>query len=128
MLLVYFIRPYGTLPVYLQSVIILAIFLLGIPAASEAERYFKKKDPGACVIDEVPGQMVALLLVPKAMGIWPFVAGFFLFRGFDILKPFPIKHLEKAPGGLGIMIDDVGAGLMALGTLHLGIYLYHIIL
>ena len=116
-LLVYWIRPYWHAPVYLQLAVIFFVFLVGIPAASYTERHFDKEDPGHCVIDEVAGQMLSLLLVPHVL--WIYIAGFFLFRFFDILKPFPIKYLEKAPRGVGIMIDDLGAGLYALAFLHL---------
>ena len=120
--LVYFIRPYWQAPVYIQLAIILAVFLLGIPAASHAEKHFDKEDPRYCVIDEVAGQMISLLLIPHTIGLY--AAGFVIFRIFDIIKPFPIKHLEKAPQGIGIMIDDVAAGLYSLGLLHLLIYIF----
>jgi phosphatidylglycerophosphatase A len=120
--LVYFIRPYWQAPVYIQLVIIFGVFLLGIPAASHAEKHFDKEDPRYCVIDEVAGQMISLLLIPHSIGLY--IAGFFIFRFFDIIKPFPIKHLEKAPQGVGIMIDGVAAGLYALGLLHLLIYIF----
>lgn len=120
--LVFFIAPYWQASVYWQIPVIAAIFFIGIPAASYAEIHFKKKDPGHCVIDEVAGQMVSLLFISHEPVYY--IAGFFLFRFFDIIKPFPIRLLEKFPRGLGIMIDDIGAGLYALGSLHLGIYLY----
>lgn len=119
--IVYFVKPYWQAPVYIQGIVIFIIFLLGIPAANYAEKHFKKKDPRQCVIDEVPGQMISLLLVPHLPGLY--IAGFFLFRFFDILKPFPIRRLEKIAGGLGIMLDDIAAGLYALGVLHLLIYI-----
>ena len=115
--LVYFIRPYWQAPFYIQLAAIFLVFLVGIPAARYAEIHFDKEDPGHCVIDEVAGQMLSLLLVPHSPGLY--LAGFFLFRFFDIFKPFPIKHLEKAPHGVGIMIDDIGAGLYALALLQL---------
>ena len=121
-LLVYFIRPYWEAPPYIQLAIILAVFLLGIPAASHAEKHFDKEDPRYCVIDEVAGQMISLLWIPHSIGLY--AAGFLIFRFFDIVKPFPIKHLEKAPQGIGIMIDDVAAGLYSLGLLHLLIYIF----
>lgn len=121
-ILVYFIRPYWQAPVYIQLVIIFAVFILGIPAASHAEKHFDKEDPRPCVIDEVAGQMISLLLIPHSIGLY--IAGFFIFRFFDIIKPFPIKHLEIAPHGIGIMIDDVAAGLYSLGLLHLLIYIF----
>ncbi len=121
-LLVYFIRPYWEAPPYIQLVIILAVFLLGIPAASHAEKHFDKEDPRYCVIDEVAGQMISLLWIPHSIGLY--AAGFLIFRFFDIVKPFPIKYLEKAPQGIGIMIDDIAAGLYSLGLLHLLIYIF----
>ncbi len=120
--LVYFIKPYWQAPVYLQIAVIVFIFLLGIAIASVAEKHFNKKDPRPCVIDEVAGQMVSLLLVPHTISFY--IAGFLLFRLFDILKPFPIRSIEKIPGGFGVMLDDIVAGLYALGVLHLYLYLF----
>ena len=120
--LVYFIKPYWQAPLYIQIAAIVIVFVLGIPAASAAEKHFNKKDPRPCVIDEVAGQMLCLLLVPH--NIYLYGAGFFLFRLFDILKPFPVRNAEKIPGGFGIMLDDIAAGLYALGVLHLYLYLF----
>jgi phosphatidylglycerophosphatase A len=121
MLLIYFIRPYWTAPVYIQLIAIAVVFLIGIPASRQAEEHFEAKDPGQCVIDEVAGQMIALLWVPHT--IIHYIIAFILFRIFDILKPPPIRLLERVPHGTGIMLDDVAAGLYALGLIHLGIYL-----
>jgi len=69
------------------------------------------------VIDEVAGQLVALIAVPLA---WKtFLAGFILFRVFDIVKPPPVRQLEALHEGAGIVLDDVAAGLYALGFMHL---------
>ncbi|NTV81952.1 MAG: phosphatidylglycerophosphatase A, partial [Candidatus Aminicenantes bacterium] len=78
-----------------------------------------RPDPGRIVIDEVVGQLLALAFLP---GAWvPVAVAFALFRFFDIIKPWPIRRLERLPGGWGIMADDVGAGLAAavLGRLIL---------
>ncbi len=120
--LVYFIKPYWQAPIYVQIISIFIIFILGLPAASAAEKHFDKKDPRPCVIDEVAGQMVALLLVPHT--IYFYAAGFFLFRVFDVLKPPPVSTSEKIPGGLGTMLDDILAGLYALGLLQLYIHIF----
>lgn len=120
--LVYFIKPYWQAPIYLQIAAIVIVFVLGIPAASAAERHFKRKDPRPCVIDEVAGQMVSLLLIPHSISFY--IAGFLLFRLFDIVKPFPVRNTEKIPGGFGIMLDDIVAALYALGVLHLYLYLF----
>ena len=72
------------------------------------------------MIDEVAGQLVALLFVPH-MPLY-YASAFILFRIFDILKPFPIRRLEKIGGGLGIMVDDIAAGFYTLAVIQLYIY------
>lgn len=99
----------------------IAITLVGIPAATRVARASAKKDPGFVVIDEVAGQLISLIAVPLA---WKsFVAGFILFRVFDILKPPPVRQLERLPEGTGIVIDDVGAGIYALAVMQLLLHL-----
>jgi phosphatidylglycerophosphatase A len=94
-----------------------AITLIGIPAATQVARGSGIKDPQFVVIDEVAGQLVALIAAPLA---WKsFLAGFILFRAFDIVKPPPVRQLEALPEGTGIVLDDVAAGLYALGCVHL---------
>ena len=89
---------------------------LGIAAATKAERFFGRKDPGQVVIDEVVGQMLTLAVWPDAP--WPWLlAGFLIFRAFDVLKPYPARRMENAPGGWGIMLDDVVAGVYGLAAL-----------
>ena len=93
------------------------ITLIGIPAATRVARAAAVKDPQFVVIDEVAGQLVTLIAVPLT---WKtFLAGLILFRVFDILKPFPIRRLERLPEGTGIVVDDLGAGLYALAIMHL---------
>jgi phosphatidylglycerophosphatase A len=85
---------------------------LGIPAASVAARESGRKDPGFVVIDEVAGQLIALIAITPD---WPHaLLALLLFRFFDILKPPPIRRLEGLPEGLGIVVDDLGAGIYAL--------------
>ena len=94
-----------------------AVTIIGIPAATRVARATGLKDPQFVVIDEVAGQLVALIAVPLA---WKtFLAGLILFRVFDIWKPFPIRRLERLPEGIGIVVDDLGAGLYALAIVHL---------
>jgi phosphatidylglycerophosphatase A len=94
-----------------------AVTIIGIPAATLVARGAGLKDPQFVVIDEVAGQLVALIAVPLA---WKtFLAGLILFRVFDIWKPFPIRRLERLPEGTGIVVDDLGAGLYALAVMHL---------
>ena len=85
--------------------------LIGIPAASIVARESGREDPGLVVIDEVAGQLFALIFLPAD---WQHAAlGLLLFRLFDITKPPPIRQLERLHGGVGIMMDDVAAGLIA---------------
>ncbi len=95
----------------------LLITLIGIPAATRVARATGGKDPQFVVIDEVAGQLIALIAVPLA---WKtFLAGLILFRGFDIIKPPPVRQLEKLPEGTGIVLDDVAAGIFAFVVMHL---------
>lgn len=101
------------------------VVVIGIPAATRVARAASLKDPQFVVIDEVAGQLIALIAAPIT---WKcLLAGFILFRGFDIVKPPPVRMLERLPEGFGIVIDDVGAGLYALLVmqllLHFGILL-----
>jgi phosphatidylglycerophosphatase A len=99
----------------------LAVTALGIRPSTVVARESGVKDPGFVVIDEVAGQLIALIGVPLD---WKYLlAGFILFRGFDITKPFPLRRLESLPEGTGIMMDDVGAGLYALLLLQVWIHL-----
>ncbi len=95
----------------------LAATAIGIPAATRVAREAGKTDPGCVVIDEVAGQWLTLLFAPVR---WKtLLAGFILFRAFDMLKPFPVRRLEGLPGGWGIVADDLGAGVYALAALEL---------
>jgi phosphatidylglycerophosphatase A len=102
----------------LMAFMLLVIFLvamIGIWAASRTEKLQQKKDPSIVVIDEVAGQMIALLSGPFWVQTWwSILTAFILFRLFDIWKPYPIRRLEGLESGLGIMADDLGAGVYAL--------------
>ena len=87
---------------------------IGIWAADRTQDLLRKKDPSAVVIDEVAGFMTAMLLLPMTWS--SLLLAFFLFRIFDVLKPFPIKHLEKLKGGFGIVLDDLLAGVYAFAA------------
>lgn len=103
-----------------EIILSIAITLLGIAPSTTVARESGDKDPGFVVIDEVAGQMIALIGTPLQ---WKYlILSFILFRGFDIVKPFPLRRLERLPEGTGIMMDDVGAGIYALVLLQLGIY------
>ncbi|GGA63717.1 phosphatidylglycerophosphatase A [Edaphobacter acidisoli] len=94
-----------------------AVTLIGIPAATIVARESGLEDPGHVVIDEVAGQLIALAICPPN---WAHaILAFLLFRAFDILKPPPIRQLERLPEGTGIMLDDIAAGLYALAIFSL---------
>ena len=101
-------------------VLTIGLSLIGIWAASRAERLMGKKDPSQVVIDEVAGQLVTFMFVP-AYFLHPLMilVGFVLFRAFDIIKPYPIRRVEGLHGGLGIVGDDIVAGLYAGAALAL---------
>ncbi|MCM3902357.1 MAG: phosphatidylglycerophosphatase A [Pyrinomonadaceae bacterium] len=105
------------LPIFIatQLVLITLITLVGIWAASRTEKLLGRKDPGKVVVDEVAGQLIALLpLVPRLDPGWiSILLAFLLFRLFDIVKPYPARRLEGLESGLGIMADDVVAGAYA---------------
>jgi phosphatidylglycerophosphatase A len=84
---------------------------IGVWAAHHAERIFEKQDDGRIVIDEIAGMLVSLALLP--VGFTVAIVGFLLFRLFDIVKPPPCRWLESLHGGLGVMADDVFAGVYA---------------
>ena len=109
-------------PAVLTTALLIAILLVsfaGTWAATRAERLLGKKDPGAVVVDEVAGQLVAFLFVPWLAGSWTVAAGFLAFRVFDIWKPYPVRRLEGLGGGLGIMADDLLAGFYAAAAVSL---------
>lgn len=112
----------------IQFAVILTVILLGTWAASRTERVLQIKDPGKVVVDEVAGQLIALMAVPAGMWLigdaMTVVAAFMLFRLFDIVKPYPARKLEGLHGGLGIMADDLVAGLYAF----LGVMLIRVLL
>ena len=94
------------------------IIILGIPAASRMEQLTAAKDPGRIVIDEIAGYLVTMLGSPPEL--FHIAVGFFLFRFFDILKPPPVRNLERSLfSGFGVMVDDLMAGVYAWGVLRL---------
>lgn len=111
--------PAGSLWVGTLACVLVAV-VAGIPAATRLGNASGNHDPSYVVIDEVAGQMLALVCVPA--GWKSALAGLILFRAFDIWKPSPLRLLEKLPGGFGVMLDDVGAGLYALVMMQVLVY------
>ena len=97
-----------------------AVLVVGAWAAGETERRTGITDPGIVVIDEVLGQLVTLLAAPWTWQVA--LAGFLLFRVFDIVKPPPARQLERAHGGWGIMLDDLAAGVYAAAVVQAAVW------
>jgi phosphatidylglycerophosphatase A len=102
----------------------LIVTVIGVWAATRTEKLLGRKDPGIVVVDEVAGQLIAFLFIPFNSGWWVIILGFILFRLFDIWKPYPIRRLEMLESGLGIMADDVLAGIYAAILLSLAVTIY----
>lgn len=85
--------------------------LAGFLVSGRAEKAFKRKDPSCVVIDEAAGMFVSLIGMPPTL--YTAVCAFILFRAFDIIKPFPLKRIQKLNGSAGIMGDDLVAGVYA---------------
>jgi len=101
--------------------LIAGFILTAIWIAGKAQRSFEAKDPGCIVIDEIAGMAVTFFALP--LNIYLGIAGFVLFRVFDILKPFPVGYLDKnLKGGVGIVMDDVAAGVLSNLLLHVLFY------
>lgn len=97
--------------------LIALFFIAGVISSGGAERAFGRKDPPEVVIDEFAGYMTSVVFLPPSLGYM--AAGFILFRVFDIIKPPPIRRLERSfEGGLGVMLDDLFAGVYANAVLQ----------
>ncbi len=118
--------------VLLQNSIILLGLILAVAgtwSGTRAEKIFDRKDAGQIVIDEVCGQVISFVFItPYLVRLgphwrWWMIAGFLLFRLFDIFKPYPINSLQKLTGGLGVMMDDIIAGIYAAVVLSLALFI-----
>ena len=115
-LVLFFLLHTLSLPVYLA--VVAGLFVVGSFAAGEAEKILDNRDPGVVVIDEIVGILITMIAVPVTP--LTMALGFILFRIFDIAKPFPVNFFDQRfHGGLGIMLDDVVAGIYSLIILQL---------
>jgi phosphatidylglycerophosphatase A len=119
--LVVYLLVWWTRSPLLEAGLIALTFAAGTWAATHAERFFGGIDPGPVVIDEVLGMLITLAFIP--VGWSGALAGFVIFRVFDVIKPFPADRLEKFHGGFGIMADDAMAGVYANLVLRVLIWL-----
>ena len=106
---------------FYQLLLILFIIIIGTITSGIIESNLKLKDPSFIVIDEVAGMFISLFLIPKSFLLY--IIGFFLFRLFDILKPSIINSVQKIPNGIGVMADDILAGLVTCLILNCIIFL-----
>lgn len=113
--LIYYPLRNLSIPIYLLFLVI--FFVIGIYSASLSESFFKKKDSGHIIIDEIHAMLLISYFIPQNLNWW--IAGFIVFRFFDIKKPYPIRRFEKLPAGWGVMMDDFIAALYGLALLHL---------
>ena len=101
--------PFSRLGFFATLLVVIAV---GTWASHHVEVLLGRKDPGLIVIDEVAGMMVSVALVPRSVSV--LICAFFLFRLFDIWKPFPAREAQALHGGAGVMVDDLIAGVYAL--------------
>lgn len=120
--LVFYLLVWWSQSLAVEVALIAVVFAAGVWAGTIAERYFGGIDPGPIVIDEVVGMLMTLAFIP--VGVTGAIAGFFLFRVFDVIKPFPAGRLEALHGGLGVMADDAMAAVYANLTLRLVLWLF----
>ncbi len=106
----------------IYGIITLGLFVLGVRGADKIEIAARQKDSGIIVIDEIVGYLVTMFLVPQRWLL--IIIGFFVFRFFDILKPYPIRDFDKNPTlkGFGVMIDDVLAGVYGAIVMHIFVF------
>ena len=129
-MLVFFLLNYffkdNTLVVYSSIAILLLASVLCLLLGDWAERYYKKKDPGQMVLDEVAGYFVSVLVFVDHGKSYLYVGflAFLLFRVFDVMMPYPIAKLEKLKSGYGMLFDDIGAGIYAMLILNLILYIW----
>jgi phosphatidylglycerophosphatase A len=119
--LIFYLLVWWTGSTIIEVGLIVTLFAAGVWAGTTAERYFGGVDPGPIVLDEVVGMLITLAFIP--VGWSGALAGFFLFRLFDVIKPYPAGRLEQLHGGLGVMADDAMAAVYANVALRLSMWL-----
>ncbi len=108
----------------LMILVISLFILIGVPIATKFESIYGK-DPKECTIDEIVGMWITLLFLPKK--VWWIILAFLIWRVLDIIKPYPVRNLEKVKRGWGIMLDDIMAGIYSFISIQLIIYIFNLI-
>jgi phosphatidylglycerophosphatase A len=119
--LVFYLLVWWSQSALVEVGLIVGLFAIGVWAGTITERYFGGIDPGPIVLDEVVGMLITLAFIP--VGVAGALAGFFLFRIFDVIKPYPAGRFEQMHGGLGVMADDAMAAVYANASLRLLVWL-----
>lgn len=104
-------QQYSAILYAIAGLLLAGVCLIGIWASKRAVKLFGSKDPQKIVVDEVMGQLIVFAFVPFEISRWLIVAGFVLFRLFDIWKPYPVRNVENLPDGIGVCADDIVAGV-----------------
>ena len=112
------VRQIDTL--WLEPAVLVVVIMVGTWAADHVEADEGRQDPGIVVVDEVAGMLLTMLFLPLTW--WAGIVGFLAFRGFDIVKPFPAGWAERLPGGIGVMTDDLVAGVYAAIVVRLSLW------
>jgi phosphatidylglycerophosphatase A len=115
---------FGNSAIISNLVIILIMIYPSFMLGDASECFFGKKDPSEVVLDEMMGYWISVLFFPFSWKVA--IAAFFIFRIIDIIKPYPIKKFEKLNGGLGIMLDDFGAGVYTNLTIRVLLFLLNL--
>ncbi|MEO0795879.1 MAG: phosphatidylglycerophosphatase A [Verrucomicrobiota bacterium] len=123
----FYLLQFFALPPIAYAVLLVMWIYLAIAVCGEAEKRLGKRDPGEVILDELvalPVCFIGLAGAIQEFGSWSWtilLAGFLIFRFFDILKPLGIKRMQKMPGGLGVVVDDIAAGVATCICLHIAV-------
>ena len=119
LLVFWLIKDYASFTI--EMFVAAILFFVGVWASTIVEQVLQRQDPGVVIVDEVVGMLVALMLLPPTTTV--IFLAFFLFRFFDIVKPYPARWCEQLSRGWGIMMDDVVAGLYVNVLIHIALWI-----
>ena len=119
LLVFWLIKDYASFTI--EMFVAAALFFAGVWASTIVEQVLERHDPGVVIVDEVVGMLISLMLLPPTTTV--IFLAFFLFRFFDIVKPYPARWCEQLSRGWGIMMDDVVAGLYVNVLIHIALWI-----